>query len=502
MLRRGAPVAALAFSSLAWLLAGCTQGPDFASPAPPKTKGYTASGEALPGMAESGGKGEAPAQHAEIGARVVNDWWTLFRSPELNRIVKQALADSPNIAQARATLAQAQEQTIAAAGRLLPQADFAAGVGRQAVAVQPNGTKRHPVPTDVFSIGGTVSYALDIFGGLKRQVEAQEALADVSQYQLAAADLALTGNVALQAITVASLRAQIKTVEDILAEDEKNLNLVKTAQAAGTGTLVDVTNAQSQLDADRTLLPPLHQQLSVARHALAVLVGQTPGDWSPPDFDLSALTLPKDLPVTLPSQLVRNRPDILAAEAQLHVASANIGVATANLYPNVTLNGSIAQDATQLGRIFTGQYSGWSIAANLAAPVFHGGTLKAQQRAAIDAYQAALAGYRQTVIQSFGQVADALQALAHDQEAVASQSQALATAQEALRLARLSFSNGNTGILQVLDAERLAQQAQLGVVRAQAQRYLDTAQLFVALGSGWWNTPPTLPPPPKPAAGT
>jgi NodT family efflux transporter outer membrane factor (OMF) lipoprotein len=486
--------AVVAVGALALVAAGCTQGPDFASPAPPKAKGYTAGGEKLPGTRGGDEKSPLPEQYADVGAKVIDDWWTLFRSPELTAVVKQAIADSPNLDQAAATLAQQQELTKAAAGRLLPQADFAGSIGRQAAAVQQNGIKRSAIPTDVYTIGGTVSYPLDIFGALSRQVEAQGAQADVSQYQLAAAYLSLTGNVALQAITVASLRAQIKTVEDILVDDQKNLDLVKTQREAGTATLVDVTNAQSQLDADRTLLPPLRQQLSVARHALAVLVGKSPGDWSPPDFDLSALALPKDLPVSVPSQLVRQRPDILAAEAQLHVATANIGVATANLYPNITLNAATGQNATQIGRIFTGAYNGWEIAANLAAPVFHGGTLKAQQRAALHAFDAAFAGYRQTVVQSFGQVADVLQALAHDDEAVKLQSQALATAEEALRLARLSFANGNTGVLQVLDAERLAQQAQLGVVRAQAQRYLDTAQLFVALGSGWWNTPPIPPP--------
>ncbi|HEV2189423.1 MAG TPA: efflux transporter outer membrane subunit, partial [Stellaceae bacterium] len=324
---------------------------------------------------------------------------------------------------------------------------------------------------------------------------AQSALADVSDYQLAAAYLSLTGNITTQAITVAGLRAQIKTVEDILADDEKNLSLVKTQQAGGTATMVDVTTAQTQLANDRALLPPLRQQLSVARDALTVYVGKTPADWRPPDFDLKSLALPTTVPVSLPSSLVRQRPDILAAEAQLHANAALVGVATANLFPNFTLNANVLQSATNLGNFFSGAYTAYNLGAAMAAPIFHGGALQAQQRAARDAFDASWAAYRGTVITAFGQVADLLQALAHDDEAVKTQRAALASAEEALKLARLSYQAGNSTLLQLLDPERQRQQAQLGVVRAETQRLIDTAQLMVALGSGWWNTPPSEPGP-------
>ncbi|HTZ37344.1 MAG TPA: efflux transporter outer membrane subunit, partial [Stellaceae bacterium] len=373
-------------------------------------------------------------------------------------------------------------------------------IGRQAVNVQISGVNRPAIPVNVYGIGPSVSYALDVFGGIKRQVEAQSALADVSDYQLAAAYLALSGNITGQAITIAGLRAQIKTIGEILAEDQKNLDLVKTAQAGGTATMVDVTTAQTQLANDRALLPPLRQQLSVARDAMRVFVGKTPADWSPPDFDLADLKLPPVVPVSLPSAMVRQRPDILAAEAQLHAAAAQLGVATANLYPNFSLNAAFAQEATQIGNL-GGAYAGWSAFLNMSAPIFHGGTLHAQQRAAKDALDAAWAAYRQTVIQSFGQVADQLQALAHDDEAVKTQLAALASAEQALRLARLSYQAGNSTLLQLLDPQRQREQAQLGVVRAETQRLFDTAQLLVALGSGWWNTPPALPgPQPDPHA--
>jgi NodT family efflux transporter outer membrane factor (OMF) lipoprotein len=353
----------------------------------------------------------------------------------------------------------------------------------------------------VYQVGPTVSYTLDVFGGLQRQVEAQSALADLSDYQLGAAYLSLGGNITTQAITIAGLRAQIKTVGDILADDQKNLDLVKTAQVGGTATMVDVTTAQTQLANDRALLPPLRQQLSVARDALTVYVGRTPADWSPPDFDLSGLSLPPVVPLSLPSELVRQRPDILAAEAQLHANAAQVGVATANLYPHFALSAQFLQGATQLSNFFSGIYSAWNFGANLSAPIFHGGTLQAQQRAAKDAFDASWAAYRGTVIQAFGQVADQLQALAHDDEAVKTQFAAVAVADQALKLARLSYEAGNSTFLQLLDPQRQREQARLGLVRAQTQRLIDTAQLVVALGSGWWNTLPAAPgPEPDPHA--
>jgi len=500
-LRGGRASAGVALAGLLALLTACKQGPNFFSPAPPEEHAYTGPGDPVPPPDTGPDVRPKAAQRIAVGAKVRDDWWTLFHSPVLNRTVEQALRDSPTIAQATATLAQAREQVAAAMGAEFPQVDLAAGIAHQQFNPAPSGVVRAPVPVNVFSIGPSVSYATDVFGGIKRQVEAQSALADVSDYQLAAAYLALTGNVMTQAITIAGLRAQIKTVEGILADDEKNLSLVKTQQAGGTATMVDVTTAQSQLANDRTLLPPLRQQLSVARDALTVYVGRTPADWRPPDFDLAALTLPGTVPLSLPSSLVRQRPDILAAEAQLHANAALVGVATANLYPNFTLSANVLQSATDLGNFFSGAYTAFNIGANMAAPIFHGGTLQAQQRAAKDAFDAAWAAYRGTVITAFGQVADLLQALAHDDEAVKTQHAALASAQQALKLARLSYQAGNSTLLQLLDPERQTQQAQLGVVKAETQRLIDTAQLLLALGSGWWNTPPSAPgPEPDPKA--
>ena len=499
--RGGTAGSLAALAGVALLLAACEQGPNLFSPALPEEKAYTGPGDPVPPPDDPRVKSSAE-QRIALGAKVKDEWWTLFHSPSLDKTMRQAFGDSPTLQQARAQLAQGREQTVAVYGGLLPQVDLQTQLGRQATNVEISGVNRPAIPVNIYGVGGTVSYALDVFGSIKRRVEAQAAQADVDQYQLAAAYLALSGNVTVQAITIAGLRAQIKTVEDILANDQRNLDLVKTAQSGGTATMVDVTTAQTQLANDRTLLPPLRQQLSAARDALTVYVGKTPADWSAPDFDLNALTLPAAVPVSLPSQLVRQRPDILAAEAQLHVAAAQLGVATANLYPNFTLTGAFAQTATQINNFF-GPYVGWQALASMSAPIFHGGTLEAEQRAAKDALDASWASYRGTVIQAFGQVADQLQALVHDDEAVKTQQAAVASADQALKLARLSYAAGNSTFLQLLDPERQRQQAVLGLVRAQTQRLVDTAELVVALGSGWWNTPPAAPgPAPDPHALT
>jgi len=243
-----------------------------------------------------------------------------------------------------------------------------------------------------------------------------------------------------------------------------------------------VALAESQLSQDQTLLPPLAQQRDAARHALAVLAGKGPADWVAPDFVLADFRLPQDLPVSLPSELAHDRPDIQGAEAELHAASAAIGVATANLYPHLTLSASLSQAATGPGSLFQAGSTLWSIGAGLAGPIFHGGALEADRRAAIDGYKAALANYRQTVVKSLGQVADVLQAISHDAEQYAAQERALAAATTSLRLNQEGYRLGETGVLQVLDAERAYQQALLGHIRAETARYLDTTQLAVALG--------------------
>jgi len=318
-------------------------------------------------------------------------------------------------------------------------------------------------------------------------VEQAMALEEAQNYQLQAAYLTLTGSAVTEAITIASVRAQIKAVEDILADDQDNLKLVQDQLKAGAASDLDVETATSQLAGDRTLLPPLRQQLDAAQHALTVLVGKTPAGWTPPDFDLDQLVLPAELPVSLPSALARQRPDIRVAEAQLHAAQASVGVATAELYPNITLSANVMQQFLKPDTIFDPASNIWGVGASLAAPLFHGGALQAQKRGAEDAYQAALADYEETVLDSFRQVADLLAGLGHDAELLSAEQSAYQSAATALRLQRTSYTLGNSTLLQVLDAQRIFQQARIGLARAEAQRYLDTAQLFVAMGGGGWE---------------
>jgi NodT family efflux transporter outer membrane factor (OMF) lipoprotein len=331
-------------------------------------------------------------------------------------------------------------------------------------------------------VGASVRYVLDYDGAIARSIEEQKAIEQYQRSELNAAQLTLTGDVASEVVIIAATRGEIRAAAELLSEDRNNLSLVQTAFANGSVTKLDVLTAQSQLASDQALLPPLYQQLAIARHALAVLLGHTPSEWSQPDLELTDLRLPRQLPVSVPSQLVRRRPDILAAEAQLHAATAAVGVATANLYPQIALTATLGQQALRPEKLFNASSSAWSLIAGLTQPLFDGGTLRAQRRAALDALQASAARYQQVVLDSFGQVADLLDALDHDAQLVAAQAAARDTSDAGLQLARESYQAGNSGVLQVLDAQRLRQRAQLGLLEAQSRQYLDTIQLLLAVG--------------------
>lgn len=477
-----APLAALT------LLAGCAVGPHFVRPAAPKVSAYTPSA-AAPKLTAVAGE---PSQRLAIGQRIPAEWWQLFHSPELDHVVRQALARSPTLDVAEDTLAEAQEAVIEARGGYYPQVDLSASAERQkgpAFALGLLPSKEGLPEFNLYSLGPTVSYSLDVFGLTRRQVEESQAVADTEGDQLAAAYLTITGNVVTEALTLASLRLQMQAVNHIVADDERNLALVRLKVAGGLAPRSDVLTAETQLASDRTLLPPLAQQRAVAEDALAVLLGSPPGAWTAPAFALSNFTLPAKLPLSLPSTLVRQRPDILAAAAQVHARSAAIGVATAQMYPNIVLSGSIATAALSVGSLFGSSSSVWSAAAGLTAPIFHGGALLARKRQAVEAYRAALAAYRQTVLAAFGQVADTLRALGHDTALVDAEHQALSVARASLRMQRASYAAGRSDLLQLLDAERSVERARLGDARATAERYVDSARLLVALGGGWWQNP-------------
>jgi len=459
-------------------LAGCALGPDFTRPEAPYANRY----DRQPLKIETMDAGKDSTQHLVLGERLTRDWWHLFQSAAIDDVVKRALTDNRTLVAAAATLAQAHELAAAQAGTVAPQVDLTGGVGRQKYGAEFLGTLAKPPPFTYFSVGATVNYTLDYTGGVARSVEQQYAFAEYQRQQLNAAYLAVTGTAVMQAVKIASLRAQIATTEAILDRDRENLKLVHEAFAAGSVSRLDIVSAESQLASDNALLPPLRQESTLARHALAIILGQPPANASLPEFDLAQLVLPRELPVSVPSELAHRRPDILAAEAQLHAATAAVGIANANLYPHINLTASTGQQAVDFSHLFDRASNVFNLAGALVAPLLDGGTLRAEQRAAVDALRASAANYDQTVLVAFGQVADALQALEHDAEQLDAEAHAQDSARDNVELTRMSYAEGNVGVLQVLDAERFYQRARLGFVRAQSQRYIDTVQLFLALG--------------------
>jgi NodT family efflux transporter outer membrane factor (OMF) lipoprotein len=469
--------------SLLVLLAGCAVGPNFVRPAPPHVSAYTPQKVSLnltPGNNE-------PGQRFMTGQAIPAAWYQLFHAPALDEVVRQAVADNPTIAAATATLAQAQQAVLQARGAYFPQLDLAATAERQQGPANLLGQQpgKHLPVYNLYSVGPLASFSPDVFGLTARRVEQETSLARYQAYQLAAAQLTITGNAVSEALTIASDRAQIDAVDTIVADDEKNLALVREKFAAGRAPRTDVLIAESQLANDRALSPPLQQQLAAAEDALTTLTGKYPAQWSPPAFVLSDFTLPAALPVSVPSALVHQRPDILAAESQLHATSAAIGVATAQMYPTINLSASLESAAIEPDSLFNQSGLVWSVLGGLTAPIFHGGALEAQKQGAADAFRASSATYQQVVIQAFGQVADALRALDHDARLVEAEHQALSIADQSLALQRVGYDAGKIDILKLIDAERSDQQARIGYARAVAQRYLDTAQLFVAMGGGW-----------------
>jgi NodT family efflux transporter outer membrane factor (OMF) lipoprotein len=473
--------AALACSvSLAVLASACTTvGPNFAQPDAPHATGYAAKGEIT------------PAEARLDAAPTAGPWWTALGSPALDAVIRQALADSPTLAEADATLRQSQSALAQARGAAGPQVDATAGYTRERANLQAFGftsfgdiTLSNPT-FSLYSVGGGVSYDLDLFGGNKRRLEGAAARVEAQARRSDAAYLTLTSNVALQALTIATLNAQIEAVNQMIAADQANIDLVRKANALGGSTATAKVSAQSQMEQDRALLPSLRGQLAAARHALALLVGRSPADWTAPDFTLADLNLTAPVPVALPSALVRKRPDILAAEADLHAATADIGVATADLYPNIKLTASLTQGALKPKDIFSYDASAWSLGPSVTAPIFNGGALKARRQQAREAAVASSARYQQTVLTAFSQVADALSALAADDEAIAAYGRSEAQAGESLRLARVAYNKGGGTLLEVLDAQRRVHEVQASRVRAQGQRLADAVRLFAASGADW-----------------
>ncbi|MGA2173685.1 MAG: efflux transporter outer membrane subunit [Verrucomicrobiota bacterium] len=476
--QRGAGLAAIMA-----MLGGCAVGPDFVRPAPPETDRYTSEPRPEATVAADG-----QAQHFTPGAAITADWWRLFQSAQLDAVVRQALSNNPTLRAAEASLRQSQDNLRAGYGLYFPQGQAELSASRQRTAPVQQGSRTSGTVFNLFTASGTISYALDVFGGKRRTVEGLRAQADSQRYESKAAYLALSANVVNTSIARAAYTAQIRATEQLIELENQQLHLAETQVRAGTAPYSTVLSVRSLLAANQALLAPLEQNASQAGHLLATLEGVEPSKATLPDIDLTGLSLPMDLPVSLPSDLVRQRPDILSAEALMHVASANIGIATAAMYPSFSLSGTYGGASTSFANL-SAVSKFWSIGPTATTPVFQGNSLWYVRRAAIDAYQQSQANYRQTVLGAFEQVADSLKALEHDAGALQAQVEAQRAAGEALNLLQVNYRAGLAAYPDVLTADVQFHQATIAWLQAVAQRHQDTVALFVALGGGWWNEP-------------
>jgi len=467
-----------------FLLNGCAVGPDFKAPEAPAAGSYTEQGT-LYMTAGTEGTAGAPQRFA-VGADIPAQWWVLFHSEALNKLINQALIANPDLQAAQAALREAQENLSASEGAFFPSIDGSAGTTRSKSSNTGSAAKTMP-SFSLYNASVSVSYPLDVFGGISREVEGVEAQKEVQRFALEAAYLTLTSNVVTAAVQEASLRAQIAATQNIIDDERKQLDLLKQQFELGAVAKAAVLAQESTLAQTLATLPALEKQLSQTRHQLMALAGRLPSEGLEATFDLSQLHLPESLPVSLPSQLVAQRPDIQAATAQLHSASAAIGVATANMLPQFTLTGGYGISATQIASLFVPGTAFWSVGASLLQPIFRGGELLHKKRASEAAYEKTAAQYRSTVLAAFQNVADVLRALETDAQALKAQVTADKAAEDSLKLAREQFNAGAISYLSLLTAEQTRDQARIALVKAQAQRFADTAALFQALGGGWWN---------------
>jgi len=457
-------------------------GPNFHRPPPPQVDRYTA--ETLPSETASAEGPGGAAQKFLNEQELPRNWWTRFGSEELDDLVAEALRANPSVQAATAALRQALENTAAQRGSYFPtaQAGFDATRERDAVGVLAPNLASGAALYSLYTPQVTVSYVPDVFGANRRQVESLAALADASRFQLDATYLTLTANVVTAAVQEAGLRAQIAATERVLELERESLSVMRRELELGAIAEGDVYAQEAALAQLEATLPPLHRQLHASRDLLAVLTGHLPADFKPLRFELDELVLPTDLPLGVPSQLVERRPDVQAAEAQLHAATAQVGVAIASLLPQVTITGDIGSSATAMGDLFKAGTGFWSLGASLTQTLFEGGTLIHHKRAADAALDQAGALYRSAVLTAFQNVADALHALDADADALKAAARAENAAQKSLDVVRSQLKLGAVGYLALINAEQSYQQAVILTVQARSNRYADTAALFQALG--------------------
>ena len=463
-----------AFTALA--TAACTVGPNFKRPDPPAATAYSRS------MTATG---------FNYGGDVADDWYQLFHSEALDALVHEALAGNPDLEAARHGLKAAQLELTAVSGAALPQIDAGGNVGRGHV----NGSLLYGPVNELsatgnrFQLGPTLAYNLDIFGGVRRSIEAQDAAAANAHDQVLNTYVTLVDQVVITAFDYAATLRQIEVTQTLVQDLNAQYELTRNLEKAGKVTRSDTLQAQTQLQTTQATLPALEQQRDTYRNALAQLSGKTPDEFATPNLTLADFALPQELPVSLPSTLVQHRPDILAAQDNLHQASAKVGIAAAARLPSLTLSAQYAQQTTFIHEFLTRPGGVWSVGADMAAPIFHGGTLAAREKEAKEQYLQAQATYRGTVIGAFVEVANSLQALQHNGDSYRLHTQARDAARENRDLALAQYRAGRYSELQVLTAEQQYQDAALSQVQADAQRFTDIATLFRALGGGWWAAP-------------
>jgi len=469
------------------VLAACAVGPDFISPSAPQDAAYSKGGLPKDALTADG-----KSQSFLTGSINDSRWWEMFQADSLNAIVDEALKQNESLKVAEANLRQSQDLLRAGYGVFFPQISASLGASRTSLAPMQSGLPNSGSIFNLSTASANVSYILDVFGGARRQVEALRAQVDFQKYSTDAAYLILSANVVNTSIARAAYLEQIRSTEELIVLEKDQLKVAQAQVTGGTAAYATVLSIQALIASNEASIAPLRQRVSQAEHLLAVLEGVDPSHVSLSDITLESLVLPSGIPVSLPSELVRARPDILAAEAQMHVASADVGVATANMYPSISLNAGYGVANNAFASLSGPSQKFWTIGPSIDIPIFAGGSLFYAKQAAIDVYQQTQASYRQIVLTAFSQVADCLTALEHDAQALQGQSDARRYAADALKLQQISYNAGLVDYLSVLVADVQYHQASIAYLQALAQRYQDTVALYVALGGGWKEAENTL----------
>lgn len=480
-----APIARTALAMAAALaigcaISGCSVGPDFVRPVTPNVTQFV-HGKPMQEVLAA----ERGSQRFDADAQLPTDWWTLFGSRAIDSAVSETLMGNATLEGAQASLRQSEDSMRAGAGVFFPQIDAGFGASREKYSPVRVGQDLPPTLFNLFTLTGTISYAFDIWGGQRRLVEGLRAQTDVARYALFATYLTLTTNVVNAMIARAAYTDEIAATRETIDLVREQVRITRTQAEAGTTAYSAVLTLESELATLEASLPALEQKRVQTQDLLATLAGEFPADWRADTLSLSDIVLPADLPAAIPSELVHRRPDILQAEATLHVASANVGVATANLFPSLTLSATGGYGNSSMGALLRAGGQTWSLGASISAPIFHGGSLWYQRKAALAALDGSRSAYRQVVLTAFAQVADTLRALEHDAAALDAQARALASAREALRLMRVNYEAGTVGYVQILVADQQFHQAEIAYLQDVAQRLQDTVALYAALGGGW-----------------